>query len=237
MRVRAITLVAAGLAIAACGDSSEDRIATGGLGGATAGALVGGPVGAIVGGGVGAAGGAALDESVDEKISELVNKPDAARTAYASASADRGRVLGREAVHRKLHNEGYIKVYRIRREGGVYLARGERDGRAYDVRTDAYTGRIIGSSDVGVAAGREARSGSTTASNLMSEQQVRDSLRRDGYEIVGPLDARGKNYRTQVRREDKIYDVTVDRRSARVIHATPASPNGVQGATAIRDPS
>jgi hypothetical protein len=66
----------------------------------------------------------------------------------------------------------------------------------------------------------------------MSEQRVRDSLRRNGYEIVGPLDVRGRNYRTQVRRNDEIYEVTVDGRSARVIHATPVSPNA--GATANR---
>ena len=233
MRGRAISFVVAGLLVAACGDSSEDRIATGGLGGAAAGALVGGPVGAIVGGGVGVAGGAALDESVDEKVSDWANMPDSRQTASASGSADRGRVLGTDAVHRKLHNEGYVKVYQVRREGAVYLARGEREGRAYDIRTDAYTGRIIGSSDVGIALGRAARSKSTP-SDLMSEQQVRDSLRRDGYEILGPLDDRGKNYRTHVRRNDEVYSVTVDRRSARIIHATPESSTSVQGAAAIR---
>lgn len=233
MRGRAIGFVMAGLMVAACGDSSEDRVATAGLSGATAGALIGGPVGAIVGGGVGVAGGAALDEGVDEKISDLSNKRDARQTASASGSADRGRVLSTDAVHRKLHNEGYVKVYQVRRDGAVYLARGEREGRAYDIRTDAYTGRIIGSSDVGVALGREAPTKSTPY-NLMSEQQVRDSLRRDGYEILAPLDDRGKNYRTQVRRNDEVYSVTVDRQSARIIHATPEPSYNVQGAAAIR---
>lgn len=58
------------LFLAACGDTTEERAATGGLGGAAAGALVGGPIGAVVGGAAGATGGAVLDEGVDEKVTE-----------------------------------------------------------------------------------------------------------------------------------------------------------------------
>jgi hypothetical protein len=221
MRVRTIGITAAGLLLAACGDTSNERMTTGGLGGAAAGALVGGPVGAIIGGGVGVAGGAALDKSADEKINEWANRPadDTRQFAAASGAADRGRLMTSDQVHRKLHDEGYARVYNIRREGSTYLARGERDGRAYDVRTDAYSGRIIASSDVGTALRREAASG--TATDAMSEQQVRDALRRDGYEVLGPLDRTGNNYRTQVRHNGQTFNVTVDRRTAKVIHATP----------------
>ena len=58
------------LSLGACGGTTEERAATGGLGGAAAGAVVGGPVGAVVGGAVGATGGAVLDEGVDEKVGE-----------------------------------------------------------------------------------------------------------------------------------------------------------------------
>jgi hypothetical protein len=52
--------------LSACGDTVEERAASGGLGGAAAGAVVGGPVGAIVGGAAGATGGTVLEKSVDE---------------------------------------------------------------------------------------------------------------------------------------------------------------------------
>ncbi|MCE3250774.1 MAG: hypothetical protein K0R41_4599 [Geminicoccaceae bacterium] len=61
------------LVLTACGQSMEERAATGGLGGAAAGAVVGGPVGAVVGGAAGATGGAVLDEGVDEKVDEATD--------------------------------------------------------------------------------------------------------------------------------------------------------------------
>ena len=70
MRQSHIALGAVTIFLAACGGTTEERAATGGLGGAAAGAVVGGPVGAIVGGAAGAAGGAVMDEGVDEKIGE-----------------------------------------------------------------------------------------------------------------------------------------------------------------------
>jgi hypothetical protein len=60
------------LLVAACGSSTEERAATGGLSGAAAGAVVGGPPGAVVGGVAGAAGGAVLDEGVDKKARDAV---------------------------------------------------------------------------------------------------------------------------------------------------------------------
>jgi uncharacterized surface protein with fasciclin (FAS1) repeats len=70
MRQSHIALGAATFLLAACGGTTEERAATGGLGGAAAGAVVGGPIGAVVGGAAGAAGGAVMDEGVDEKIGE-----------------------------------------------------------------------------------------------------------------------------------------------------------------------
>jgi uncharacterized surface protein with fasciclin (FAS1) repeats len=70
MRQSHIALGAATILLAACGATTEERAATGGLGGAAAGAVVGGPVGAVVGAAAGATGGAVMDEGVDEKIGE-----------------------------------------------------------------------------------------------------------------------------------------------------------------------
>lgn len=75
---------AALLSLGACGGTTEERAATGGLGGAAAGAVVGGPIGAVVGGAAGATGGAVLDEGVDEKIDEATDEtPDAAAASGA----------------------------------------------------------------------------------------------------------------------------------------------------------
>ena len=70
MRQSHIALGAATFLLAACGGTTQERAATGGLGGAAAGAVVGGPVGAVIGGAAGATGGAVMDEGVDEKIGE-----------------------------------------------------------------------------------------------------------------------------------------------------------------------
>jgi uncharacterized surface protein with fasciclin (FAS1) repeats len=81
MRQSHIAFGAATLLLAACGGTTEERAATGGLGGAAAGAVVGGPVGAVVGGAAGAAGGTVMDEGVDEKIGD-------ATASQATAGAD-----------------------------------------------------------------------------------------------------------------------------------------------------
>ena len=54
------------LTLAACGDTTEERAATGALRGAMTGAVVGGPVGAAVGMAVGAATNTAVGETLDK---------------------------------------------------------------------------------------------------------------------------------------------------------------------------
>jgi hypothetical protein len=76
MRQSQIALGAATLALlslAACGETTEQHAATGGLGGAAAGAVVGGAVSAVVGGAAGATGGAVLDEGVHQKIDQATD--------------------------------------------------------------------------------------------------------------------------------------------------------------------
>jgi hypothetical protein len=70
MRQSHFALGAAIFFLAACGSSTEERAATGGLGGAVAGAVVGGPVGAVVGGGVGATGGTMLEKGLEQERRE-----------------------------------------------------------------------------------------------------------------------------------------------------------------------
>lgn len=70
-------------------------------------------------------------------------------------------------------------------------------------------------------------------SALMNEQQVRDSLRRAVYEVIGPLNRAGNSFRTQMQDDNTTYNVTVDRRSGRIVRAnpTPASNTGGGGTT------
>jgi len=94
MRQSHLAFGAATIFLAACGGTTEERAATGGLGGVAAGALVGGPVGAIVGGAAGAAGGAVMDEGVDEKISEAT----ASEAAGSEAGASRATASGADVL-------------------------------------------------------------------------------------------------------------------------------------------
>jgi len=67
MRVLNIFALAAGatLLLAACGSNTEERAATGGLGGVVGGAMVGGPVGAVIGGAAGAGVGTGISKSLE----------------------------------------------------------------------------------------------------------------------------------------------------------------------------
>jgi peptidoglycan hydrolase-like protein with peptidoglycan-binding domain len=91
MRIAIASLAALGLALAlaACGSSTEQRAASGGLAGAGTGALVGGPVGAVAGAAIGGTGGAVLDEGVDKKAERAADKATGDKTA-ASGSTSSG---------------------------------------------------------------------------------------------------------------------------------------------------
>jgi len=71
MSVRVLTRVlpVAGLCLlaAACGNTTEEKAASGGLGGVAAGAVVGGPVGAVVGGVAGAGAGTAAQKVEEDR--------------------------------------------------------------------------------------------------------------------------------------------------------------------------
>lgn len=85
--------------LAACGETTTQRTATGATGGAVAGAVVGGPVGAVVGAGVGAVAGAnreKIDEGTDkatdatkEKVAEATDSDKSGAKTTRMRSADR----------------------------------------------------------------------------------------------------------------------------------------------------
>jgi hypothetical protein len=72
-KVLTVGALMACVAIAACGGTTEQRAATGGLGGAATGAVIGGPVGAAVGGAAGAGAGAVMDRGAEEHIGDAVD--------------------------------------------------------------------------------------------------------------------------------------------------------------------
>ncbi len=67
MRTTPVGALALGalLLLTACGSNTEQRAATGGLGGMAAGALIGGPVGAVAGAAVGAGAGTAVSKGIE----------------------------------------------------------------------------------------------------------------------------------------------------------------------------
>ncbi|HEX7067033.1 MAG TPA: hypothetical protein VF295_02440 [Candidatus Limnocylindria bacterium] len=218
-----IGTVALGLLTAACGNTENERMTTGGLGGAAAGALVGGPIGAIVGAGLGVGGGYWLDEGLETKVADAKRDYYAGDTAQAgresmSGAAERSRAWTRDEVHDKLHEVGYNRVYNIRRDGDVYLARGEQRGRAYDIKVDAMTGRIMSSDP----ATQSTATRSGAPSGMMTQQQIRDELNRQGYSNVTNLRRNGNAYMAQAMREGQTYDLRVDARSGRVVESNVA---------------
>jgi uncharacterized membrane protein YkoI len=230
MRGHIVVTIGLGLTISACGSTMSERIATAGLTGAASGGLIGGPVGALVGGGVGGVIGATLDESADVKLNRLarpamqsVNSMAGAPSGAASGAAERGRPWTSDEVHTKLHDVGYQRVYNIRQQDGAYLARGEREGRAYDIRVDADTGRIISSNDVGAAPPHRTRSGEASSGSAggISDQQVRDALRQEGYGQVSDLRREGGEYIARAERNGQSYVVHVDARTGRVDRSDP----------------
>jgi peptidoglycan hydrolase-like protein with peptidoglycan-binding domain len=78
----ALTLLAT-----ACGNSGEQRSASGGLSGAAIGALAGGPVGALIGAGVGAGAGAATPEGADTLAAKALHKDGAGTSRDAVMQA------------------------------------------------------------------------------------------------------------------------------------------------------
>jgi hypothetical protein len=104
-----IIVFGAALALAACGQTHEERAGTGALGGAAAGAVVGGPVGALVGAGVGGAGGAYREE-IKEEAKDVAHSAD--RGTHKAVSSVTGNPVQMDqsqirSMQAQLKSEGY----------------------------------------------------------------------------------------------------------------------------------
>jgi hypothetical protein len=245
MRRHTLLVVALGGLAAGCGDTQGDRETTGALSGAAMGAIVGGPIGAIVGAGAGYLTGNKLDKSADEKVEELVGRQGPGEPAPAastppmeatpvaatapapsepaSGAAERGNALTQAQIEEKLNAAGYKPVHAIRRDGPAYVARGERNGTLYDVRVEAATGQLMASREIGIV--RKPRNGGASAA-VMTEQQIRTTLRQSGYEMVGDVAREGDRYRAEAMQGGRMYDLVVDGRTGQVVNSAPATATG-----------
>ena len=108
------------LLLGACGSSTEERAATGGIGGVAAGAAVGGPVGAVVGGAGGAYAGSTLDEGVEQKIPEMSGSTgtEGAATGTGQSSTRRAAYSG----HAELDRREVRNVQQALRRDGFNIA-------------------------------------------------------------------------------------------------------------------
>jgi hypothetical protein len=237
MRGRLLLVVTLGWLAGACGNTQDDREATGALSGAAMGAIVGGPIGAVIGAGAGYVAGNKLDKSADEKMEDLANTPmgpapqptaaatttptttarkPPAPTPAPSGAADSGPVLTEAQIRDRLHAAGYKPVHAIRRDGQAYVARGERGGTLYDVRVEAASGTLLASREVGIVRG-------DGPDGMLTEQQIRTALRQGGYEMVGDVARAGDRYRAEAMQNGRMFDVLVDGRTGKVVAATPAA--------------
>jgi hypothetical protein len=84
MRTEMCGVVALSLLLSACGSTTAQRAATGGLTGAGIGALAGGPVGLVIGGLAGGAAGGLMTEGVDKMAKNYFHRAHEPQTAAVS---------------------------------------------------------------------------------------------------------------------------------------------------------
>jgi outer membrane lipoprotein SlyB len=81
------------LLLCACGSNTEQRAATGGLGGVVAGALLGGPIGAVAGAAAGGTAGVLVDKAVEHsKQSKTAADQTTGPTDLTRRAEDTGEV-------------------------------------------------------------------------------------------------------------------------------------------------
>ncbi|MFA7429343.1 MAG: peptidoglycan-binding domain-containing protein [Rhodospirillaceae bacterium] len=98
MRLWMIAPLGLALVTAACGETTEQRAASGGLGGAAAGAAVGGPVGAVVGGAAGVAGGMVREDAEQAIAQRSDTQAQTSQQRDRSMSAQRGERVSNQEV-------------------------------------------------------------------------------------------------------------------------------------------
>lgn len=251
MRIGVFGVIALGLLTAACGSTGSQRAASGGLTGLGVGALVGGPVGAAVGGLAGAAGGALMPEGADTlALNALHMEYGASKTALnqaglgpstASGSSQAPQAAAQPQVSPQTVKEAQAKLQR----DGLYT--GYIDGivgpktkeavRIYQrqqglQQTAELDQQTLQHMNLGAGA---AMSGTSTPGAMMSADEVRDRLERDGFTNVSGLQRRPDNtYMARADRGSDTYSVRVDAHSGRVLSQQRVAAN--QGGASNANP-
>jgi hypothetical protein len=217
------SVIALGVLTAACGNTDNERAATGALSGAAIGGLIGGPVGFIVGGGVGGAGGYAIGEPLPDILKAGGRETRAAmgmpREPAAGAPAEPTGPMTAEMVHDRLHAEGYERVNSVRQHGDIFTARAYRGGRAYNIVVDAGTGRTLSITPAGAASGAPIRGGQQS-----ELQRVRSTLQQAGYSNVSNIRAERDVYTARAQRDGNTYMVEVNPDTGRILSSQQVSP-------------
>jgi peptidoglycan hydrolase-like protein with peptidoglycan-binding domain len=168
MRVGAFGVMALALLATACGNSGEQRSASGGLSGAAIGALAGGPVGALIGAGVGAGAGTATPEGADTLAANALGKSGSraaikdAQQKLADAGFYHGKIDGLMGPETKEALSGYQQQNGLKQTARLDKPTRDRLAEAHGSSTTAGArpaGETIGSgsstppqgSDVGMA--------------------------------------------------------------------------------------
>jgi peptidoglycan hydrolase-like protein with peptidoglycan-binding domain len=233
MRIGVFGAIALGLLTAACGSTGSQRAASGGLTGLGVGALVGGPVGAVVGGFAGAAGGALMPEGADTlALNTLKMGQGATRSALnqaglgptASGSSQAPQAMAAQpALSPQVVKEAQAK---LQRDGlytgyidGIVGPKTEEAVRIYQRQQGLpQTAQLDPETLQHLNVTGAAMSGTSTPAAMMSADEVRDRLERDGYTNVSDLQRRPDNtYMARADRGNETYTLRIDARSGRVL--------------------
>ena len=121
--------------------------------------------------------------------------------------------LGEKDMRRALRSAGYRDIDNLRRRNRqgrqIYTARATRNGKRYLLIADARNGRILRTREIG--------------GGLLSEQDMRRSLRQAGYRNIENLKRIRKNrdllWQAEATRGGKRYSITARARDGRILRA------------------
>lgn len=122
-----------------------------------------------------------------------------------------GAKLGTElqAIGEALAADGY-KMTRYERENGRIEVTAIKENRRHEMYVDATTGEVVKIED-------SARKG-PSSSNGVDDNNIRASLKADGYEVTKYERERGK-IEVYARKDDRLWELKIDPRSGRVLRA------------------
>ncbi len=222
MRSVVIGFIGVGLALSACGSSTDQRAATGGLTGAGVGAVVGGPIGAVVGGVVGAAGGAAAPEGADQVTASALHKERVAgrqalgRAGLGPQSSEEVKQAQGELQRQGLYN-GEIDGIAGPETRQAVREYQQREGLQQTARLDRLTLQHM---NIGSAAAQASNpqpaSGTSTAPGSAGDQ-VTSQLQSAGYENVRNVHRRTDgSYSARADKDGQTFRLRVDPQTGQV---------------------